>query len=237
MGQPFRAVADGHAHRFGRAVVFEDDRPPPVDHRPLDRHGTGRGGVDCDLERGEIIARRDGLRQLQHAREHGRHKLGVSDAILLDELEEALLGSKRSMMTTVPPRRIVPPTPAKRRGVIERRGRKVDLAFAKPPDIQPRSERRQRLIGRLVGQRTQHALGSSGRARGIEHRRSQRLVGDRGRREFRRRLAEIADARPSPGPSTMRQSSTLGQSPSAASAISRFACDVMSTFDRLLLTI
>jgi hypothetical protein len=172
MREPFRAVANRHAHRFGRAVVLEDDRPPPVDHRLLDPHGTGRCGVDCDLERGEIISEAHGLWQFQHAREHGRHKLGVSDAILLDEFEEALLDeSLHDDDRAAAPERAA--DPGQRRRVVERRRRKVNLAFAKPPDIQPRGERRQRLSGRLIGQRTQHTLGSSGRARGIEHRRSQ----------------------------------------------------------------
>ena len=199
MRQPFRAIADRHAHRFGRAVVLEDDRAPPVDHRPLDRHGTGRCGVDCDLERGEIISAADGLRQFQHAREHGRHKLGVSDAILRDEIEEALLvEALHDDDRPAAPERAA--DPGQRRGVIERRRREIDLAFAKPPDIQPRGERRQRLIGRLIGQRTQHALGSPGGARGIEHRRSERLVANRRCGKLSGRLRQIAQARACPGP-------------------------------------
>ena len=67
--------------------------------------------MDCDLERREIISRADGLRQFQHAREHGRHELGVGDAVFLDELKEALL-VETLHHDDVPPRLSVPPTPA-----------------------------------------------------------------------------------------------------------------------------
>ena len=84
------AVAGGEAEAFGGAVVFVDDRPPPFDHLLLDRHRAGRGGVDRDLERGQVVALRTCLRQLQHAREHRRHELAVRDAPLLDQREITL---------------------------------------------------------------------------------------------------------------------------------------------------
>ena len=199
MGEPFGAVAKRHPHRFGGAVIFEDDRPPPVDHRPLDRDRTRRSGVDGDLERCEIVSPARRFGQLQHAREHGRHELGMGDAILLDERKEAF----RVEPLHDDDRPAAPDRAAdagQRRRVIERRGREVDLAVAKPPDVQPCGERRQRHGGRLVGQRTQHALGPSSRAGRIEHRRAQRFIGQRGCGTIGGRLAEIAHARPFAGP-------------------------------------
>src|SRR3954451_22024524 len=75
MGEPFRAVAGGEAKAFGRAVIFVDDRSPPFDHVVLHHGGARRGGMDRDLERGDVVARAHLLRQLEHAREHRRYEL------------------------------------------------------------------------------------------------------------------------------------------------------------------
>ncbi len=50
MGKRFGALAQGKAEPFGRAVIFENDWSPPIDHRLFDRRGTRRGGVESDLE-------------------------------------------------------------------------------------------------------------------------------------------------------------------------------------------
>ena len=47
-------------------------------------------------------------------------------------------------------------------------------------------------------------------------------------------LSRLTTRLPSPSPSTIRQSSIAGQSGRAASATSRLACEVISTFDWLL---
>ena len=53
--EPFLGGQVGDIAHFGRAVIFVDDRPPPVDHRALDRRRAGRGGV-CDIaQRAQVI--------------------------------------------------------------------------------------------------------------------------------------------------------------------------------------
>ena len=96
------------AKPFGRAVIFEDDRAPPVDHRLLDWDGTRRSAMDRSLQRRKIITRAHFARQLQQAREHGRYKLRVGDACRSTRRKKCS-SSKRSMTMSVPPRRIVQP--------------------------------------------------------------------------------------------------------------------------------
>ena len=57
-------------------------------------------------------------------------------------------------------------------------------------------------------------------------------IGVAGRRAVA--LSRLRTRSPSPSPSTIRQSSIPGQSGKAASATSRLACEVISTFDWLL---
>ena len=86
------------------AVVFEDDRTPPVDHLPLHVDRT-RQAAACTAARcrAEIELATLGLRQLQHADKHGRHPLAMGDPVLLDQPQGALRASKRSITTAVPP--------------------------------------------------------------------------------------------------------------------------------------
>jgi hypothetical protein len=46
--------------------------------------------MDGDLEGREVVAAARRLRELQHAREHGRHEVGVSHLVDLDQLEVSL---------------------------------------------------------------------------------------------------------------------------------------------------
>ena len=50
MGQPFLAVDEGRAGALRAAVVFVDDRAPPVHHLPLHVDGTWRRGVHRSLD-------------------------------------------------------------------------------------------------------------------------------------------------------------------------------------------
>uniref|UniRef100_A0A0N4Z3R1 Transcriptional regulator n=1 Tax=Parastrongyloides trichosuri TaxID=131310 RepID=A0A0N4Z3R1_PARTI len=76
--QPLVRVDDGHAVALGPGVVFDQDRPPPVDHRLLDRHGTRGRGVDGQLQRRDVVFRAHLIRQFQDADEVGRHPLAVA---------------------------------------------------------------------------------------------------------------------------------------------------------------
>ena len=85
--QPFLRRGVGEAVEFRGAVVFVDDRPPPVEHLLLDAGWTGGGGVDGHSMGGQVVAPSLLLRQLQHAGEHGRHPLAMGDLVLFDGLE------------------------------------------------------------------------------------------------------------------------------------------------------
>src|SRR3546814_11820460 len=48
MRQPVGAADHGHADTLGPGVIFDQDRPPPFDHRALDRHRAGEiGRASC----------------------------------------------------------------------------------------------------------------------------------------------------------------------------------------------
>ena len=149
MSEPFGAVAHGETHAFGRAVIFVDDRPPPLDHRPLDRNRTRRGAVDHRLERGEIVAAAHALGQFQHAREHRRHELRMGNATLFDETEtlllvEALHDHERAAESDRPRRA------DQRRRMIERRRHQIGHGLAKAPGLDVARKHRMRLRRRKV---------------------------------------------------------------------------------------
>ena len=107
--------------------------------------GTGRGGVDRDLERRQVVARPHRFRQLQHAREHRRHQLAVGDAPSLDQLEitlriEALHDDGGAAAADGEIDRGL------RCRMIERRRREVDHAFAVVPELVQEIEQRQSAV-------------------------------------------------------------------------------------------
>ena len=54
MGEPFLRSDDRDAVAFGAGVIFDENRPPPVDHLLLDLDRTGRGGVNGAAQRVEM---------------------------------------------------------------------------------------------------------------------------------------------------------------------------------------
>ena len=88
MGQPLFGVAIGDHADLGRAVVFVDHRPPPLDHRPLDRRGAGGGRVNDELQRRQVVLGLHLLRQLEQPVEHDRHHVHVRDLLTLDDLQQ-----------------------------------------------------------------------------------------------------------------------------------------------------
>ena len=130
--QPLSAVTGAESHAFGGPIVFVDDRPPPVDHRLFHLGRAGGGGVDCDLQRRQVVAGPRLIGQLQHPREHRRHQLAVRDLIALDQAQ-ILLGIEvfhdhhRSTATDGQAHSGL------RCRVIERRGRQIDHPVAIPP--------------------------------------------------------------------------------------------------------
>ena len=90
MCQPGIGVDDGRADAFTGGVVLDDHRSPPLDHLLLDLNRTGGGGVNRELHGTGVVALPHLFRQLEHAHEHYRDPLAVSNAMLLDKGERAL---------------------------------------------------------------------------------------------------------------------------------------------------
>ncbi len=131
-----------------------------------------------DLQRRHIGLRPHLRWQLEHAREHGRHQLGVGDAVLGQQGQvmrwvEVLHDHHRAAVADGQA------DVGQRRRVVERCRRQVAHALLALPQLVQKAEQRQRLAGRGLGQRPQDALGPAGGARGIQHRRAQGFVGDR----------------------------------------------------------
>ena len=106
-------------------VVLVDDRPPPVDHLPLDVDGARaprRGRPSAGSTRRS--APRSSSVELQHAHEVRRHELGVGDAVLLDPPARP---ADRTSPSRRPCRRgAAAGRPAERGGVVQRCGAQVD---------------------------------------------------------------------------------------------------------------
>ncbi|KEQ52008.1 hypothetical protein BV95_03759 [Sphingobium chlorophenolicum] len=87
--QPLLRGAEGQRTHLRRSVIFGYDRAPPVDHRLLDVGRAGRAGMQHPAQGGEIVAAAHFVGQGEQAHEHGRHRIEMRDAMLLDKLEGA----------------------------------------------------------------------------------------------------------------------------------------------------
>jgi len=90
VGHPVGGLDPGHPVAFGAGIILVDDGPPPFDHLLLDRDRARRGGVDGELQAGDVILLAHLRRELQHLHEHGRDKLGMRHLVFLDKLEVSL---------------------------------------------------------------------------------------------------------------------------------------------------
>jgi hypothetical protein len=88
LAQGFFSRVEGHKAGFGAAVILGDDRPPPIDHRPLDVHRARRRAVHDPHERGQIVAFAHGLGQVQQPHKHRRHDVEMRNPILLDQAQQ-----------------------------------------------------------------------------------------------------------------------------------------------------
>ena len=75
---------------FGRAEIFVHHRSPPVDHRALDLRRAGRGAMDDEAQRRQVVTALHLLRQPQQPHEHGRHHMHMGDAVARDQLQHIL---------------------------------------------------------------------------------------------------------------------------------------------------
>jgi hypothetical protein len=80
-----------------------------------------------------------------------------------------------------------------RRRVVQRGGGQVGEPLPVPPQSAEEADHGEHLTGRDIIQGTQDALGPAGRARGVEHRRTQALVGYRRVREGAGRRFEVGE--------------------------------------------
>mgnify|MGYP003694770655 CR=1 FL=1 len=85
-GQRVGAGGKRHRARLGGAVELMDDRSPPVDHALAYVVRAWCRRVDHELERGDIVAALDGVRQLEQTDKHGRHHEHGVDARAFDQL-------------------------------------------------------------------------------------------------------------------------------------------------------
>ena len=162
---------DHAAAALGGRVVLGHDRPPPVDHPPLDLLRARRGGVDHAAQRADVVAGADRLGQRQQPPELGRHHVAAGHPVPLDQGEQGLRIEPVHQHDRVTEgegdRREV-----QHRRVIERRAAQVDVAVERlePEDgEEPGGERRHR-VRVLAGQRPAHALGAARGTRRVEHR-------------------------------------------------------------------
>ncbi len=88
MVEPLLRRAEGYRAGFGRTIIFMDDRPHTVEHRPLNGDRARCRGVDNIPERREIVAALDFVGQLQQPAEHDRHHMEMSDPVALDESQQ-----------------------------------------------------------------------------------------------------------------------------------------------------
>ena len=173
---------------FGRAEIFVHHRSPPVDHRALELRRAGRGTMNDEAQRRQVVTAAYLLRQPQQPHEHGRHHVHMGDAVARDQLQH-VLGVEAGLehdLTAV----------AERQHAVGIRRRMVHRAVHQDDLILPRldaigdaadARRGRDLFGphRLAA----HALGQACGARGVEH----RCAADR---RLRRRCVGVTPAVP-----------------------------------------
>ena len=106
------------------AVVLVDDRTEPLHHLVLDVDRARGRRVDHASQARHVVRLTHRVGQLEHPHEHGRHELGVRDAVVLDEPQHGLgvelAHQDRRGADPVYGHRVVDP-----RRVIQRRRRQV----------------------------------------------------------------------------------------------------------------
>ena len=129
MGQPVLRPDVGQAVELRAAVVLVDDRPPPLEHRFLDRPGAGSGGVDGHLVRREVEAVPVRPRGASACGRTSSAPTGCACSDAAPARPAPPSGSKWAIRTTVAPDAGGSHAEAQRRSVVDRGGGEVD-AFA-----------------------------------------------------------------------------------------------------------
>ena len=119
LAQRLLGIVPDHDAGLGGAVVFVDDRPPPVDHLALHGRRAGRGAMRDPAQRGEVVAPLHLVGQAQQAHEHGRHDVHVADLVLIDQPQH-VLGLEARLQHDVEAKPGAAHAVGRRRGVIHR---------------------------------------------------------------------------------------------------------------------
>ena len=90
MGQPLLRVDRRAGEPLCSPVILVNDGPEPRHHLMLDIHRARGGRVDHAPKTRDVVFAPDGVGQLEHPHEHGRHELGVRDAVGLDQAQNRL---------------------------------------------------------------------------------------------------------------------------------------------------
>ena len=88
MGEVLLRIAEDDGARFRAAVILVDDGTPPFDHGLLDVNRAGRGGMNDEAERGEVVFLLHFVGQFQQAHEHGRYHVEMRDLVPFDHLQQ-----------------------------------------------------------------------------------------------------------------------------------------------------
>ena len=161
------------------AVVFVENRPPPLEHAPLDFLRARCGGVNGHLVRRKVEAGAVLRRQFQHAREHRRHPLAVGDGIVVNGLQrhdgvEAAHHHHRAA------ERLHGLAEADGRGVVKRRRRKVDgVLVHAPKGLLQAADGAVGVRYRAFGKRSNDAFRAARGAGTVEHEAAGRFFGQR----------------------------------------------------------
>ncbi len=181
MRHPVGAADHGHAIAFAARIIFEDNRPPPVDHRFLDVRRARRRRMDGMLVRRQIIFAAHIFGQFEHPHKMGRDPLAVGNAVFLDCRERAF-GIEFLHHHHSPAEPMDGGRPAQRRCVVERRRREIDaatIAFDLEPHSRKPHQRRGRFDSWIFRRGGQNTLRATGRSGAVEHHAANALVGNR----------------------------------------------------------
>ncbi len=152
---------------LGATPVFDQDRPPPLDHAPLHGGRDRCGAVQRLHQLRRVEGRALGLGQPQQAHEHRRHEMHVRDLPTHQEIERlGLVPSGHDQDRR--PVRVVIDREHQRRRVIHR-PRDQMRPGAIEPDVHPLPRVRDQRLPDRRRRGALHALRSPGGAAGVDH--------------------------------------------------------------------
>ena len=192
--QPLLRGRHRDAVALGAAVILDQDRSPPFDHRGLDVDRAGRRGMDCAFQRRDIVAAPHVVGQFEYADEHGRYELGLRDPMFLDQAQK-FLGVEGFHDHGRAAENGHHHVEAQRSGMVERGRREVDAVRIHAAHVGAQNpQERIRHVDRAALERLLDALGTAGGAGRIKHVIARDFVRDRRGRLRTRLLVPGAEA-------------------------------------------